>query len=258
MTMMEPVRPFSSAGHGPNSRIGVVLSHGFTGSPRSLQEWAEYLSAQGYAVRLPLLPGHGTTWQELARTPWQQWYEVVEQAYDELARERTLVFAAGLSMGGALALRLAAYRPVAGVIAVNPGLTFANPAARFAGVLRYIVRSTPAIANDIRRPGMDEQAYARTPTAAVHQLGRLFADTAAALPRVTAPALVFRSAVDHVVPQSSTDLLRRRIGSEDIEVVELGNSYHVATMDHDAELIFARTAGFIDSVAGRKRAHVGA
>jgi carboxylesterase len=256
MTMMEPVPPFTSPGHGPNSRIGIVLSHGFTGSPRSLQDWAEYLSAQGYAVRLPLLPGHGTTWQELARTPWRQWYDAVERAYDELARERTAVFAAGLSMGGALALRLAASRPVAGVIAVNPGLTFANPAARFAGVLRYLIRSTPAIANDIRKPGMDELAYARTPTAAVHQLGLLFADTASALPRVTAPALVFRSAVDHVVPESSTDLLRRRIGSAEVEVVELGNSYHVATMDHDAELIFERSAAFIASVAGRKHAHV--
>nr|WP_237740718.1 alpha/beta fold hydrolase [Arthrobacter crystallopoietes] len=254
--MMEPVRPFASAGHGANSHIGIVLSHGFTGSPRSLQDWAEFLAARGYAVRLPLLPGHGTTWQELARTPWRRWYDAVEQAYDELARERTVVFAAGLSMGGALALRLAAHRPVAGVVAVNPGLTFANPAARFAGVLRYLVRSTPAIANDIRKPGMDEQAYARTPTAAVHQLGRLFADTAAALPRVSAPALVFRSAVDHVVPQSSTALLRHRIGSKDIEIVELGNSYHVATLDNDAELIFTRSAEFIATVAGRKRANV--
>ncbi|HEX2247751.1 MAG TPA: alpha/beta fold hydrolase [Arthrobacter sp.] len=254
MTTLEPPRPFASNGHGPNSRIGVVLSHGFTGSPRSLQNWAEYLAEVGFAVRLPLLPGHGTTWQDLAKTPWQRWYGAVEQAYDELARERSTVFAAGLSMGGALALRLAAYRPVAGVVAVNPGLTFANPAARFAGVLKYIVKSTPAIANDISKPGQDEQAYARTPVAAVHQLSRLFADTTASLPRVAAPALIFRSMVDHVVPESSTALIRAQIGSRHLTVVELGNSYHVATMDNDAEQIFDHSARFILENAGERNA----
>ncbi|NKX51001.1 alpha/beta fold hydrolase [Arthrobacter deserti] len=244
MTSTQPA-PTGTGSSGGNGTVGIVLGHGFTGSPHSILDWAGYLSAQGFAVSLPLLPGHGTRWQDLARTSWQEWYGAYERAWDELARERSAVFAAGLSMGGTLALRLASRRPVAGVAVVNPALSIADPAARYAGLLRYAVRSVKAVRNDIKRPGMDEQAYLRTPVSAVHQLRRLIVDTAAALPAVTAPTLVFRSAVGHVVPDSSVDIIRRRIGSSRVEVVPLLESFHVATMDNDAETIFARTAGFM-------------
>lgn len=240
---------FSADGTGAAGGIGIVLCHGFTGAPKSILPWAEHLAGLGYAVRLPLLPGHGTTWEELSRTKWQPWYAAVEQAYDELARGRRLVFAAGLSMGGALALRLAAHRPVAGVIVVNPGLTFADRTAHLAPLLKYVLRSVPAIGNDIKLEGADEGAYPRTPVAAVAQLSRLFRDTTASLPAVTAPTLVFRSAQDHVVPQSSITVLTRRLGSTDVTVVPLANSYHVATLDHDAGLIHSGTVEFIRRIA---------
>lgn len=239
---------FSSDGSGNNARIGVLLSHGFTGSPASVVGWARYLADEGFAVRLPLLAGHGTTWQELARTPWERWYEGIDTAYQDLARNTDAVVVAGLSMGGALALRLAALEPVAGVVVVNPGLTMGDPRARYAGVLKYLLRSVPSIGNDIRKEGMDERAYPRTPVAAVHQLAQLFRDTTDRLPQVTAPTLVFRSNVDRIVPESSLEVLQRRIGSAHLEVIRLENSYHVATMDHDQELIFERSAAFIEHV----------
>lgn len=248
MTADPALAAFSSNGSGSRARVGVVLSHGFTGSPASMMEWARYLADQGFAVRLPLLAGHGTTWQELARTPWQHWYKGVESAYRDLARDTDSVVVAGLSMGGALALRLAALEPVAGVVVVNPGLTMADPRARYVGVLKYLLKSVPAIGNDIRKEGMDERAYTRTPVAAVHQLVQLFRDTTDRLPQVTAPTLVFRSNTDRIVPESSLEVLQRRIGSADLEIIRLENSYHVATMDHDQELIFERSAAFIEHV----------
>lgn len=210
--------------------------------------WARHLSDQGYAVRLPLLPGHGTTWQELARTPWELWYDAYDAAYSELAERTDRVVAAGLSMGGTLALRLAAHRPVAGVAVVNPGLTIDDPRARYSGLLKYLLRSVPAIGNNIKLEGQDEDAYLRTPVGGVHQLMRLFKDTTAALPRISAPVIVFRSTVDTVVPESSMDVLRRHLVSE-LEVVPLENSYHVATMDHDAPLIFDRSHQFIQRIS---------
>lgn len=248
MTADSALAAYSSPGSGRNARIGVVLSHGFTGSPASMIGWAQHLARQGYAVKLPLLAGHGTTWQELSRTPWQRWYEGVDAAYRQLARETDAVVVAGLSMGGALALRLASLEPVAGVVVVNPGLTIADPRARYVGVLKYLLRSVPSIGNDIRKEGMDERAYTRTPVAAVHQLAQLFRDTTERLPQVTAPALVFRSTIDRIVPESSLEVLQQRIGSADLEIIRLENSYHVATMDHDQELIFERSAAFIKHV----------
>lgn len=235
---------FSSPGHGELATVGVALSHGFTGSPVSMMAWAEYLATEGFAVNLPLLPGHGTSWQDLARTRWQHWYQTYEQAYLELTERCDVVYTAGLSMGGALALRVAEHHPVAGVVVVNPGLTFADRRARVAGVLKYVLKSVPSIGNDIMLAGVDEQAYDRTPVAAVHQLAGLFADTVAGLPKVTAPTLVFRSTVDRVVPESSVAVLSARIGTDRLEIVRLENSYHVATMDNDAPQIFERSAEF--------------
>jgi carboxylesterase len=248
--MTSPPGPgaFSSEGHGTNAATGVLLSHGFTGSPVSLAGWARHLQAQGYAVSLPLLPGHGTTWQELARTPWELWYDSYDRAYQQLQERTDRVVAAGLSMGGTLALRLAAHRPVAGVAVVNPGLTIDDPRARYSGLLKYVMRSVPAIANSIKLEGQDEGAYLRTPVGGVHQLMRLFRDTTAVLPWITAPVIAFRSTVDPVVPESSMDVLRRYLGSE-LEVVSLENSYHVATMDHDAPLIFDRSHQFIQRIS---------
>lgn len=247
---MTTAQPFRSEGHGDLARVGVALSHGFTGSPVSLRAWADYLAGQGFAVNLPLLAGHGTSWQEMSRTPWQHWYRDFEVAYKELAARCDVVFVAGLSMGGALALRVAEQYPVAGVAVVNPGLTFSDKRARYSGLLKHVLKSVPAIGDDIKLPGVSEGAYPRTPVAAVHELSKLFADTVAGLPRVTAPTVVFRSTVDRVVPDSSMDALTAAIGSKDLTVVSLSNSYHVATMDNDAPTIFEKSAEFFRRHAG--------
>jgi carboxylesterase len=249
MSILPDHSPFSSPFTGDGLRTGVVVSHGFTGSPHGVRAWAQSLAEAGYAVRMPLLPGHGTSWQELATTRWHEWHAALDAAYLELADECEQVVVAGLSMGGALALRIAATRPVAGAVVVNPGLVIDDPRAPLAGILKLVLKSTPAIANDILKPGSDEGAYPRTPVAAAHELNKMFKDTVRLLPRVTAPVRVYRSTVDHVVSDSSMVALRRGLTNAPLEVVRLENSYHVATMDNDAPEIFRGTAEFIRSLA---------
>ncbi len=245
--------PLSSPFTGTGPRAGVMVSHGFTGSPHGIRDWARSLAGAGYAVRMPLLPGHGTSWEELAETRWQDWHEAVDAAYLELAAECDYVVVAGLSMGGALALRIAATRPVAGAVLVNPGLVIDDPRAPLAGLLKYVLRSTPAIANDTLKPGVDEGAYPRTPVGAVHEVHKMFKDTRRLLPRITAPIRVYRSAVDHVVSDSSLAALRRGLTHARLEVLGLENSYHVATMDYDAPEIFRGTAEFTRAVVAGKQ-----
>ncbi|MEZ2388744.1 alpha/beta hydrolase [bacterium RCC_150] len=244
MNILPDSSAFASSFTGSGPRIGIVMSHGFTGSPHSMRPWAEHLAAEGYALRLPLLPGHGTTWQDMATRSWREWHRAVDDAYLELQRECDLIFSAGLSMGGTLALRIAATRPVAGTIVVNPGLVLDDPRAVVVGVLKHLVKSTPAIANDILKADVDEGAYPRTPLAAVHELKKMYKDTIALLPRISAPIRIFRSSVDHVVSNASTKLLTERVTAR-IEVSTLANSYHVATLDNDAPEIFRGSAEFI-------------
>ena len=96
-----PPRPaaFSYPGHGSNARTGIAICHGFTGSPLSVLPWAEHLAAQGFAVSVPLLPGHGTDWRQLALSDWHDWHGTFEAAYLELAARTDDCFVAGLSMG---------------------------------------------------------------------------------------------------------------------------------------------------------------
>ena len=243
MATADQIAPFSFDG-GP---VGVVLSHGFTGTPASMRPWAEHLAAAGFTVRLPLLPGHGTTWQDTNTTRWPQWYGAVEAAYDEVAARCETVFAAGLSMGGTLVTRLAEEKgdKIAGLILVNPAYATARLDAKLAPYIAWAVRSRPAIGGDVKKPGVDESAYDRTPVVAFTSLLKLWKVTARDLGKVTAPIRMYRSVEDHVVDPSSAVLLKARATSTTVEEVLLHDSYHVATMDNDAPAIFAGSVDFI-------------
>lgn len=246
-----PIAPHAEPFHRDGDGTGVLFCHGFTGSPKSLRGWADAVADAGHTVALPRLPGHGTIWQELAVTRWEDWYDCVDAEYDRLRARCDRVFVAGLSLGGSLALRLAErHLDVAGLVLVNPALGSTNPAARLAPVLKFVVPTVPAIANDTVLAGVDEGAYAVTPVAAVGQLWKLWADVKATLDLVTCPLLVYRSRIDHVVPTSSGDTIRRLVSSDDYTEVTLLDSYHVATMDTDAHRIVAGTLEFIDRVSG--------
>jgi carboxylesterase len=236
---------FRYPGHGSNARIGVAICHGFTGSPDSVRPWAAHLAAEGFAVSVPLLPGHGTDWRDLARHGWQDWYTAFEDAYRDLAAGTSACYVAGLSMGGAIALRAAARHRVAGVAVVNPGLSFYDRRVRIVGLLKNLRRTTAPVPeeNPTASP-TDDGDYSVTPLEAVHQLRRLFTAALRELPRVQSPALVFKSDTDVVVPPSSLALLRKRLGSRELEVVRLRHSGHVATLDVDAPLIFERSTRF--------------
>ena len=198
-------------------RIGVLLSHGFTGSPASMRPWGEALGERGYGIVVPRLPGHGTTWKDLNTRNWADWIGHLTTTFDELRAEHDAVVLGGLSMGGALVLRLAAERAdqVAGVIVVNPAVSTKRLDVKLLPVMKHLVPSFPGIANDIAKPGVSEHGYTRTPLKAAHSMMRAWPALIADLPRVTAPLLYLRSDVDNVVDGSTEPIVWERIGSTD-------------------------------------------
>ena len=230
-------------------RVGVLLCHGFTGQPASMKPWAEALASKGYAVEVPRLPGHGTTWQELNTKRFEDWYGELRAAHRRLAERTDVVVAAGLSMGGALVLRLAADDPsVAGVVVVNPAVATKRLDVKLLPVLKHLVPSFPGIANDIKKPGGQEHGYTRTPLKAIHSLITSWPALVADLPKVRVPVLYLRSTVDHVVDESSEPLILKGV-SGPVTVVRLEESYHVATLDNDLDRIVEESAAFIARVA---------
>ena len=238
-------------GSGDNASTGVLLSHGFTGSPYSMKPFAEHLAGHGYGVAVPRLPGHGTQWQELNTTRWQDWYAVLDAELDKLRQNHDRVFVAGLSMGGCLVLRLAEEHgaDIAGVIVVNPSVSSDDKRLAALPVLQRLVPSLPGVANDIKKPGVTENAYDRTPLKAAYSLSRLWKVTRADLAKVTQPLLLFRSTVDHVVEPSSSRRVLEAVSSRDVTETLLEDSYHVAVLDNDAERIFTDTAAFIARIS---------
>lgn len=236
--------------HDGDSGVGVLLSHGFSGSTVGMRPWAEDLAAAGHSVSLPLLPGHGTTWQEMNGTTWQDWYAELSRSFARLTDRCERVVVAGLSMGGALVTRLAQDHPgrISGLVLVNPAFKVEHPLMPALPLLKRVIPSFPGIANDIKKPGQDEGAYDRVPLKALHSQTKLWAEAVAGLPEVQMPVLLFRSVEDHVVPASSSALFLERVGSTDVHEELLLNSFHVATIDNDAPTIFTMTRQFIDRV----------
>lgn len=231
-------------------RVGVLLSHGFTGTPASMNPWGRHLAERGYAVSVPLLPGHGTTWQDMNRTGFADWYAELERAFEELRSRTDAVVVGGLSMGGGLALWLAAQHPrdVSGVMVVNPAVSSQNKQLIAVPALKWVLGSIPGIGSDIKKPGVVESAYDRVPLKALHSMMGGWKQVSADLPKVTQPLMTWRSRVDHVVDaQSGRDVLAG-VSSRDVTEHVLENSYHVATQDNDAELIFTESVDFVERV----------
>ncbi len=250
MPVMPGAEPFVRDG----GTIGALLCHGFTGSPQSLRPWAEYLAAAGLTVSLPRLPGHGTVWREMARTGWEDWFGEADRAFDELRGRCDEVFVMGLSLGGCLALRIAELRgaDVAGLVLVNPSLAADTRLFALAPVLKYLVPSLKGIASDIKKEGARELAYDRTPVRAAATLPQLWRVTQAGLDAVTQPVLVYRSATDHVVGPASLRVLLASLPPGRVTVRSCDDSYHVATLDNDAQAIFTGSLEFV-----REHSHAG-
>ena len=249
-TVLPDAEPYFG-GSGPN---GVLLCHGFTGSPRSMRPWAEHLEADGFRVVLPRLPGHGTTWQEMNQTRWEDWYAAVERAFTDLRAGCERVFLCGLSMGGGLAIRIAEQHgdAVAGLAVVNPAIGSLDLRIRALPVLRHLLPSLAGISGDIALPDVLEGGYDRSPLHAAWSLTQMWRDIQANLDRVDQPLLIFKSVKDRVVDELSLKLIKDRVSSRDLTVVFLERSYHVATLDYDAELIFTTSSAFFRRLASEE------
>jgi carboxylesterase len=224
--------------------IGVLMVHGFTGSPASMRPIGEWLAGHGLSVEGVRLPGHGTDVEDLRSRRWTEWVDVAARGLEALrARCRTVVVFAQ-SMGGSVALALTASRPhdVDGLALANPYVFDARHALIPVG--RLVLRNVKGVGNDIAKPGVDENADERMPVAAVAEMAAMMRFVRSILPSIHQPVVVFRSATDHVIPASNARKLLDRIGSKRSELVPCPRSFHVVTLDHDAPLVRERVLSF--------------
>ncbi len=248
---MSDVLPGAEAWSADGGTTGVLVVHGFTGSPASMREVAEALAAAGHTVSLPRLPGHGTTIDEMLTTGWSDWSAATDAALEELASRVERVVVLGLSMGGSLTLWLGTRHPeLAGLICVNPAVVPLDDGtlAQMAEIADGGTPVLPGIGSDIAKEGVTEIAYDGMPVRPLLSMQAGLADFHADLGAVDLPLLLCTSPDDHVVPPTDSDHLAS-VWSGEVERVTLENSFHVATQDHDQGLIIERALAFIERVA---------
>jgi len=244
---MQGCEPWSAEG-GAN---GVLVLHGFTGNPQSMRPLAEALAAAGFTVDLPLLPGHGTSIEDMLPTRWEDWSGAAEAHFQALAARCDHVMVAGLSMGGSLSCWLAErHKHLAGVALVNPLVH--RPTELLEGAQTLLdsgMETIDGIGSDIKKEGTAELAYPGTPMAAAISLFEAVGDVEAKLSDIHCPVLLLSSREDHVVDPVNGDVLEEAV-SGPVERIFLENSYHVATLDNDAPVINAAVVRFATAVLG--------
>lgn len=236
----------------PGNETGCLLIHGFTGAPTEMRPLGDYLAGYGYSILGIRLAGHGTKIEDMDRVRWDDWSASVLDGWHLLRSTTKHIFLIGLSMGGALALYHASFLPVTGVVGLStPYQIREDPRLKFLPLLRFLIPSIDKGDSDWQDPDAvkDHFSYDRYPTKGILQLNSLLNSLRAALPKISAPALLIHSRKDLGVPPENLELLYNALGTpEELkQKVILENSGHVVTRDLDRDLVFQSVQSFIES-----------
>ncbi|MGC9523860.1 MAG: alpha/beta hydrolase, partial [Anaerolineae bacterium] len=236
--------------HLEGNHAGVLLIHGFTGSPAEMRLIGEYLHERGLTVSAPLLPGHGTTPEDLNRQRWQDWYRCVEEAFGELSAACDPVFIGGLSLGAVLTLRLAAeHAALSGAVAYSPAVMTADKRSFLLPIVKHLIDQVPKPHLFLSDASADERLwyYDVYPTKAAHEVLKLASRTKRQLRRIDCPLLIIYSTDDEAIHPDSAQFTYRKAGTEEKEIVALENCGHALTVDRQWEEVAERTYTFIES-----------
>jgi carboxylesterase len=210
----------------------------------------DYLHRRGYTVSAPLLPGHGTTIEDMNRRTWREWADHVEATYDVLRSQCDRVVVGGLSMGTLLSLSLAAAHPTISSLALYaPAARVNNRLIHLAPLLKpFVPVWRKSRESDLGDPQAQSMLwhYDGYPVAAAHELLKLIVHVRRLLPQVTSPALIFHAARDKHIREGDSRYAFDRLGSKDKELVVLRASGHALTVDQEWEAVARRTYAFFE------------
>jgi carboxylesterase len=243
------MQDWRGVGKGENLKVGIIFVHGFTGSPISMRPWADFFHEKGYTVSVPLLPGHGTKPEDLNKVKWQEWPAKVEEELKWMKDQGLNVFIFGLSMGGATTLNVALKNSsdIAGIVLVNPMIHVRFVTPQIAWAISRVQKMRDSVGDDIKAPGVTEHGYDSLPAIGVYQLLKMCSYTRKRLHDVISPMMLFHSKDDHTLPVSNTEIIMAGVGAKQKQRIELTNSYHVATLDFDKEIIFENSLLFVQA-----------
>ncbi|MCD4813663.1 alpha/beta fold hydrolase [bacterium] len=215
----------------------VLFLHGFTSTTQALRPMGGILADAGFTVSMPLLPGHGTTPEDMAAHSHADWRKASFAAYDQLAEKYKNPAIIGFSMGGALGIQIAANRPVPVFVALAPALFLDDWRTFFLPILKYIMPWKKSIGNDVKGTRYQEKSYPRFHLKNVEDMLYLGKMAQKDLPSLKMPVLGIQSEIDHTISPRCLDYFIEHVGSEIKEMHRLKNSFHVLTLDNEFEQV---------------------
>jgi carboxylesterase len=231
--------------------LAVLVCHGFTAQPKTVEYIAPFLERAGLPYEIPILRGHATVYSDLTGVRWQDWLADGLAAYDRLAARHSRVAVVGHSMGGLVAVHIAAQRPVDSLTLVAIALKFSNPLSGVVSLLAPFVKVWKGSGPTLNDPDLLAQvkqnpvAYDRFPTRAFAQLWDMAKVTVNVLPRVKARALVVHSLQDETIPPSASDLALEKLGSPEKRIRWFENSRHEMFWDGERDALCQLIVDFI-------------
>lgn len=247
--------PYTLEGMGTRARHGVLIIHGFGGSPAQLRPLAERINGMGYTVKGLLLPGHCTTLEDMARVSWQDYISAVRAGWDELSARCDDVVPIGLSMGGLLSLIMCAERSARACITLSAAIKPTNRLAPLSPVLKYVLPPVMRWPERFMNRGEDflyeyDYGYHGLPLRRVADLMHLSHMAQLALSDVRCPLLVIQSNLDPTVQPVSAEIIMRGAGAEKKKLVKLSHAAHIITLGPDRDIVSDETCAWLESVTG--------
>jgi len=252
-TLQNPQLPGDTFYH-ERGDVGALLIHGYTATTAEVRLLGDYLAEHDITVSAPLLPGHGTTPEEMNRCRWQDWAAAVENAYAALRARCRTVFVGGESMGGLLTLYLATrHAEISGLMVYATALHATNKLLPLAPLLRYFVKALPKEHKPETQWTVADrrwQGYTVHPGNGAAQLYLLSRQVRRTLPQVRQPILIMHGLQDDTAQPRSSQEIHDRVASRDKELVWLEHSTHCLLLDAEFPLAAERTLAFIQRLAG--------
>lgn len=227
---------------------GVLLIHGFTGSPAELLLLGQFLNAAGFTVLGIRLAGHGTNEQDLIATTKEHWFNSVLDGWSILQGACEKIFVVGHSMGALLALKLSTCRKVEKVVTIAAPIFIDDslgaeglPPREDCGVQcvfqpRRKLKNVPPAVN---------QVYRRMPLICVHELFDLMREVQKILPKVEKPVLILHAQDDHTAQPSSAKFISESVGSKVVQIKFFASGGHLLPLTESREEVFAEVEKFL-------------
>ncbi len=229
---------------GKNNKA-VLLLHGYTGAPSEMRPLGDYLNALGFTVLCVRLPGHGTSVGDLERTTANDWYDAAANACRDLLGRFDSVYIAGLSMGGLLAIKLAASLPVKKAAFISAPIYVQDKRAPFLPLLRFFIHYLPKRKKNYHEMARYCLSYDRMPTKPLTSLFALLKECKESLlTKIKIPCLVLQSKIEHTVRPKSAQYIYDKLGCAKKKLVWFTHSGHILTLDCEHEQVFAEIAKF--------------